>query len=288
MQLKLGRMCALAAKASVAQRFESSIHGPLVRAAHRGSDDRGHGKVAPELHRGRLEASNHERATIYVGTLEQRSIGGPGPHTLTHLSEVVSRCSGQEDRQARDDNREDLIHGWRRSSRDSGGGEKDRFFFPPRSKSKRRKSGRHRAEAEQQQRAATRSSSILVCSMSAQVSKVEGAPPGGWNQTGKLKEMARRIFKRAHGLDGHIQEDHDALFEEVRLVTGCSSKSYCELIYGHSYASDLTDLRDLIPGYRPKTARKRDAAERGKGGTKKVATLAAMATRVAIAGTESD
>jgi hypothetical protein len=79
---------------------------------------------------------------------------------------------------------------------------------------------------------------------------VNGGPAGGWGLNGKLKEMARDVFERAYGLNGKAQEDHETMCEEIMIATGCSRKSFCELIYGHSYAADLTDLRAMVPNYR--------------------------------------
>ena len=106
---------------------------------------------------------------------------------------------------------------------------------------------------------------------------VEGGAPGGWHAVGKLKEMCRTVFERAWGLNGASLTDHEALCEEICLETQCSRKSFCELIYGHSYAAELNDLRALVPNYPAKQKRKREASERGRGGAKKEAGAAAAA-----------
>lgn len=94
-------------------------------------------------------------------------------------------------------------------------------------------------------------------------------PAGGWGTSGKLLSLARSIFERAYGLNGRAREDHEALCEEVIRLTGCSRTSCTELIYGHSYSGELSELRAMVPGYKPRERRKRDASERGRGGGRK-------------------
>jgi hypothetical protein len=101
--------------------------------------------------------------------------------------------------------------------------------------------------------------------------------PLAWNKEGggALKDMARTVFARAHGLLGHAAEDHAVLYEEVQTQTGCSYTSYCELIYKHSYDAELKDLRQLVPDYPPKEKRVRPATDRGRGGDKRTVAIAA-------------
>lgn len=88
-------------------------------------------------------------------------------------------------------------------------------------------------------------------------SKEPGSVASSWAAAGKLKAIARVVFERAYGLNRRSREDHEALCLEVMRLTQCSRKSFCELVYGHSYASELGDLRALVPGYKPKEPRKR-------------------------------
>ena len=83
-----------------------------------------------------------------------------------------------------------------------------------------------------------------------------------WSSSGKLKAAARSIFERAYGLNGRQREDHSALCDEVMRLTACSAKSFEELVYGHSYESELGELRKLVSDYRPKEAKRK---ERGGG-----------------------
>jgi hypothetical protein len=107
-----------------------------------------------------------------------------------------------------------------------------------------------------------------------------------WDLQGKLKGMARSIFRRAYGLHGHAQEDHEMLCEEVCLTTGCSRNAFCQLVYGHTYSYELVDLRELVPNYQPREKRARHASERGRGGAKRAAHQTRQVTAVANAGTD--
>ena len=88
------------------------------------------------------------------------------------------------------------------------------------------------------------------------------SPSHQWSSSGKLKAAARSIFERAYGLNGRQREDHSALCDEVMRSTACSAKSFEELIYGHSYESELSELRQLVSDYKPREAKKK---ERGGG-----------------------
>ena len=88
------------------------------------------------------------------------------------------------------------------------------------------------------------------------------SPSHQWSSSGKLKAAARSIFERAYGLNGRQREDHSALCDEVMRMTACSAKSFEELVYGHSYESELGELRKLVSDYQPKQAKKK---ERGGG-----------------------
>ena len=90
------------------------------------------------------------------------------------------------------------------------------------------------------------------------------SPDSQWGSSGKLKQLARSIFERAYGLNGRAREDHSSLCEEVMRLTACSQKSFEELVYGHSYDSELCDLRAQVPTYRPREAKKRVGGRSGK------------------------
>ena len=111
------------------------------------------------------------------------------------------------------------------------------------------------------------SSSFSLSSPSSSASSPHhplSSPDSQWGSSGKLKQQARAIFERAYGLNGRQREEHPQLCEEVMRSTQCSHKSFEELVYGHSYDTELGDLRAQVADYRPREAKKRVGGRMGK------------------------
>lgn len=66
---------------------------------------------------------------------------------------------------------------------------------------------------------------------------------------GKLRDLCGYLFCQAYGLQGVHRRDHEEVIRDAISLTGCSTRAIQEVLYGHSYQSEIAPLRLMVPDF---------------------------------------